>query len=54
MAAHHEEVVAVSKAPIWLQDGLERVFKIKKRKSTIEVTMLCTTFYMKTHHNLFP
>ena len=31
---------APSKVPIWIQDLVEKVFKVKKRKSTIEVRVI--------------
>ena len=34
---HHETVVAESKVPMWIQDIIEKFFKVKKKKSTIEV-----------------
>lgn len=34
---HHDVVVAPTKMPVWLQDMVEYVFKVKKRKTTIEM-----------------
>jgi hypothetical protein len=36
-AGHHDVVVAPTKMPEWLQNAVEYVFKVKKRKTTIEV-----------------
>ncbi len=39
-AGHHDVVVAPTKMPEWLQNAVEYVFKVKKRKTTIEVGFL--------------
>lgn len=33
-----------SKVPMWIQDLVEKVFKVKKRKSTIEVSLVSSNF----------
>eukprot|EP01035_Chromulina_nebulosa_P022576 gene22576-29233_t len=39
--SHHEEVVPPTKMPPWLCDLLEPVFKMRKRKTTIEQELYC-------------
>ena len=47
-ADSHSTGPQVSKAPLWLQNFLEPVFKIKKRHSTIEVRIYKQLEYL--HH----
>jgi hypothetical protein len=50
---HHGPAIAPTKVPEWLGNIIEKVFKVKKRGTTVEVRSMILCFHLHPHRSPF-